>query len=160
MDARAAFAASALAAVLVDALVFRAMHPSLETLGAAHMAGYFAGLATLAALLAILDRRVRALPLPRLAALAIVALLVLFLRGGLLASCVQVLHLGMNAAHLVAAIANGLILEFYHQSTDPMWGRIYRNTLRLNDDGTVSPPDVPGLGADPNYEALAPYRIA
>ncbi len=62
--------------------------------------------------------------------------------------------------HLVAAIANGLILEFYRDTVDPMWGRIYRHTLRLNDDGTVSLPDVPGIGADPNYEALAPYRVA
>lgn len=62
--------------------------------------------------------------------------------------------------HLVAAIANGLILEFYRDSVDPMWGKMYHHTLRLNDDGTVSPPDVPGIGADPNYEALAPFRIA
>ena len=62
--------------------------------------------------------------------------------------------------HLVAAIANGLILEFYRDSVDPMWGKIYHHTLRLNDDGTVSPPNVPGLGADPNYENLAPYRVS
>src|ERR671933_223226 len=58
--------------------------------------------------------------------------------------------------HLVAAIANGLILEFYRDTVDPMWGKVYRHTLRLNDDGTVSPPDVPGIGADPNYDVLAP----
>lgn len=62
--------------------------------------------------------------------------------------------------HLVSAISNGLILEFYRDSVDPMWGKMYHHTLRLNDDGTVSPPDVPGIGADPNYEALAPYRVA
>jgi L-alanine-DL-glutamate epimerase-like enolase superfamily enzyme len=62
--------------------------------------------------------------------------------------------------HLVAAIANGLILEFYPKQFDPMWGQIYRHTLQLNDDGTVSPPDVPGIGVDPNYEALAPYRVS
>jgi D-arabinonate dehydratase len=62
--------------------------------------------------------------------------------------------------HLVAAIANGLILEFYRDTVDPMWGKVYHHTLRLNDDGTVSPPDVPGIGADPNYEVLAPLRIA
>jgi D-arabinonate dehydratase len=62
--------------------------------------------------------------------------------------------------HLVSAISNGLILEFYRDTVDPMWGRVYRHTLRLNDDGTVSPPDVPGIGADPNYETLAEYRIA
>jgi len=62
--------------------------------------------------------------------------------------------------HLVSAIANGLILEFYRDSVDPMWGKMYHHTLRLNDDGTVSPPNVPGIGVDPNYEALEPYRIA
>ena len=61
--------------------------------------------------------------------------------------------------HLVAAIANGLILEFYRDSVDPMWGKIYKHTLGLNADGTVSPPAVPGIGLDPNYEALAPYRV-
>ena len=61
--------------------------------------------------------------------------------------------------HLVAAISNGLILEYYRDSVDPMWGKMYKTTLMLNDDGTVSPPSVPGIGCDPNYEALAPYRV-
>jgi L-alanine-DL-glutamate epimerase-like enolase superfamily enzyme len=61
--------------------------------------------------------------------------------------------------HLVAALSNGLILEFYRDTVDPMWGKIYHHTLRLNDDGTVSPPTVPGIGIDPQYESLAPYRI-
>ncbi len=61
--------------------------------------------------------------------------------------------------HLVAAIANGLILEFYRDSVDPMWGRIYHHSLTINADGTVSPPEVPGIGLDPNYEALEPYRV-
>lgn len=62
--------------------------------------------------------------------------------------------------HLVAALSNGLILEFYRDTVDPMWGKVYHHTLRLNDDGTVSPPTVPGIGIDPNDEALAPYRVA
>ena len=62
--------------------------------------------------------------------------------------------------HLVAAISNGLILEFYRDTVDPMWGRIYRDTLTLNDDGTVTAPTAPGLGIDPDESALAPYRIA
>jgi D-arabinonate dehydratase len=62
--------------------------------------------------------------------------------------------------HLVAALANGLILEFYRDTVDPMWGRVYHHTLRINDDGTVSPLGVPGIGIDPNYERLAPYRVA
>ncbi|WP_108462619.1 mandelate racemase/muconate lactonizing enzyme family protein [Devosia naphthalenivorans] len=62
--------------------------------------------------------------------------------------------------HLVAAISNGLILEFYGESFDPMWGRIYKETLRLNKDGTVSPPATPGIGVDLNYDALREYRVA
>lgn len=61
--------------------------------------------------------------------------------------------------HLVAAIPNGLILEFYRDTVNPMWGKTYHHTLTINDDGTVSPPDVPGHGAEPNYEALAPHRV-
>ena len=62
--------------------------------------------------------------------------------------------------HLVAAISNGLILEFYRDTVDPMWGRIYRTTLALNKDGTVSAPNAPGIGIDPDEDVLAPYRIA
>jgi len=62
--------------------------------------------------------------------------------------------------HLVAAISNGLILEFYRDTVDPMWGRVYHNTLTLNADGTVSPPNVPGIGADPNFASLEEFRIA
>src|SRR4051812_2544189 len=62
--------------------------------------------------------------------------------------------------HLVSAISNGLILEYYRDSTDPMHGKIYHTTLRLNDDGTVSPPEVPGIGVDPNYEFLQQFRVA
>jgi L-alanine-DL-glutamate epimerase-like enolase superfamily enzyme len=61
--------------------------------------------------------------------------------------------------HLVAAVANGLILEFYPSRFDPMRERIYRHPLQLNDDGTVSPPNVPGIGVELNYKALEPYRV-
>lgn len=62
--------------------------------------------------------------------------------------------------HLVAAIPNGLILEFYRDNFDPMWGRIYKETMRLNPDGTVTPPDAPGIGVEPDGDALEPYRVA
>jgi len=62
--------------------------------------------------------------------------------------------------HLVSAISNGLILEYYRDSTDPMHGKILKETLRLNDDGTVSPTESPGIGVDPNYEFLEQYRVA
>jgi len=61
---------------------------------------------------------------------------------------------------LVSSISNGLLLEFHRDSTNPLWQKAYRSPLSLNDDGTVSPPEVPGAGIDPNYEVLEQYRIA
>ena len=62
--------------------------------------------------------------------------------------------------HLVAAIANGLLLEFYPTQFERMRERIYRHPLQLNDDGTVSPPDLPGFGVELDYAALEPYRVS
>jgi L-alanine-DL-glutamate epimerase-like enolase superfamily enzyme len=61
---------------------------------------------------------------------------------------------------LVSSISNGLLLEFHRDSTNPMWQKAYKNPLTLNDDGTVSPPEVPGAGIDPNYDELNQFRIA
>ena len=59
--------------------------------------------------------------------------------------------------HLVSAIPNGLTVEYYSGSTDPMWGKMFRETLRV-ENGVLRPPDRPGLGIELNDEALAPYR--
>jgi D-arabinonate dehydratase len=61
--------------------------------------------------------------------------------------------------HLVAAVPNGLTLEFYRGSTDPMWDKMFLHALQV-EDGFVSPPDRPGMGLELNDEALAPYRVA
>ena len=60
--------------------------------------------------------------------------------------------------HLVSAIPNGLTVEYYSDSTDPMWGKAFKETLEV-EDGHVSPPDRPGIGIELNDEALAPYRV-
>lgn len=62
--------------------------------------------------------------------------------------------------HLVAAIPNGLMVEYYRDSTDPMWAHMFQETLRLDKEGFLSPPDRPGLGVELNREALAPFRVA
>ena len=62
--------------------------------------------------------------------------------------------------HLVSAISNGLIVEFYRDTVDPMWGEIFEETLTLNRDGTLSPPNKPGLGLEPNFESLNRHRVA
>src|SRR3954470_9641767 len=61
---------------------------------------------------------------------------------------------------LVSSISKGLLLEFHRESTNPLWQRAYQNPLTLNADATVSPPEVPGAGIDPNYAVLDQYRVA
>lgn len=61
--------------------------------------------------------------------------------------------------HLVAAVPNGLITEYYRGSTDQMWNMMFKDTLTI-EDGCLRPPDRPGLGIELNEGALAPYRIA
>ena len=54
----------------------------------------------------------------------------------------------------------GDLPEFYRDIVAPMWGRLCRETLKLNDDGRVSAPIVPSIGIEPKEDVLAPYRIA
>lgn len=61
--------------------------------------------------------------------------------------------------HLVAAVSNGLILEFYRETVDPLRGRIFKHPLTLDKDGCTSVPDRPGLGVEPDYKVLEPYRV-
>ena len=61
--------------------------------------------------------------------------------------------------HLVSAIPNGLILEFYRETVDPLRGRIFQETLTLDEDGCVTVPDRSGLGVEPNYELLERHRV-
>ena len=61
--------------------------------------------------------------------------------------------------HLVTAIPNGLILEYYAGAVDPMWDRMFNEPLQV-EDGYVRPPDRPGMGIDVNEEALAEHRVA
>ena len=62
--------------------------------------------------------------------------------------------------HLVTAIPNGLILEYYRDTVDPMWGKTFEETLVLDADGMLAPPDRPGFGITLNEDALAQYRVA
>ncbi len=61
--------------------------------------------------------------------------------------------------HLVTAISNGLILEFYRETVDPLRGRIFKNPLTLDKEGFVQVPDRPGLGVEPDYELLEEHRV-
>jgi|TARA_Y100000814_G_scaffold293630_1_gene276217 L-alanine-DL-glutamate epimerase-like enolase superfamily enzyme len=76
----------------------------------------------------------------------------------------QDLHIAPHGAqevhiHLVAAIPNGLMLEYYRETVDPLRGQIFKEELVLDEDGYVLVPDRPGLGITPDYDLLEPYRI-
>ena len=61
--------------------------------------------------------------------------------------------------HPVCAIANGLILEFYRETVDPLRMLIFEEPMVLDADGYVAAPDRPGLGITPNCELLKQYRV-
>ena len=61
--------------------------------------------------------------------------------------------------HLLCAIPNGLILEYYRGETDPIFDKVYSYTLKV-DNGFVSPPDLPGFGMEPDLEFLEQYRVS
>lgn len=60
--------------------------------------------------------------------------------------------------HLLCAIPNGLILEYYREETDPIFNQIYDFTLQV-EDGFVKPPELPGFGINPNMDVLKQYRV-
>ncbi len=60
--------------------------------------------------------------------------------------------------HLVAAISNGLILEYYRDTVDPMHGKIWEHELEFK-DGKVHAPDRPGLGLEPKWDTLQEFRV-
>ena len=61
--------------------------------------------------------------------------------------------------HLVTAIPNGLILEYYAGATDPMYGKTFKYNLDVR-DGYVHVPDRSGFGIEINEEILLPFRVA
>jgi L-alanine-DL-glutamate epimerase-like enolase superfamily enzyme len=61
--------------------------------------------------------------------------------------------------HLVAAISNGLLVEFYRENVDPLRGQLFQEKLELDGEGRVIVPERPGLGFTPNYELLERYRV-
>lgn len=75
------------------------------------------------------------------------------------------LHIAPHGAqevhiHLITAISQGLILEVYRETVDPLRGQIFTDRLVLDRDGYVTAPERPGLGVEPNYDLLQRYRVA
>ena len=61
--------------------------------------------------------------------------------------------------HLVGAIPNGLIVEFYRETVDANRGKIFQEQMKLDEDGCLTVPDRPGLGVTPDFEFLERFRI-
>ena len=62
--------------------------------------------------------------------------------------------------HLVGAISNGLIVEFYRETVDVNRGNIFEEKMSLDEDGYLTIPDTPGLGVAPNYDFLERHRVS
>jgi len=62
--------------------------------------------------------------------------------------------------HLVAAVPNGLIVEYYDNSLNRLKDAMFHQQLVVNPDGTISPPQRPGLGFDLNHAALEKFKVA
>lgn len=60
--------------------------------------------------------------------------------------------------HLISSISNGLLLEYYNGSTDPMWLDMFEEPLKIK-DGHVVAPDRPGLGINLNHSAISKYQV-
>ena len=65
-----------------------------------------------------------------------------------------------DLTHLLAAIPNGLILEYYRDTVDPMWGKQFKEPLLLDADGMLAPPNRSGFAYEIDEEALRQYRTS
>jgi len=92
-----------LAAVAVDAAVFGLFHADANALGLAHGAGFFAALLVAFSLLAAFEPSWRTLSFKQWGRLGLLALLILFLRGGLLGSLMQMVGAGDTMATAATA---------------------------------------------------------
>jgi D-arabinonate dehydratase len=63
----------------------------------------------------------------------------------------------MLHVHLVAAVANGMIVE--HVITEGKTDRLFDYDIRLDADGMISPPQKPGIGFELNEEVVGKHRV-
>jgi D-arabinonate dehydratase len=61
-------------------------------------------------------------------------------------------------AHLVSAVPNGLIVEFYDNNLNALKQSMFKNHLTLDAGGSVSVPGKPGIGFEIDFEALDRFK--
>jgi L-alanine-DL-glutamate epimerase-like enolase superfamily enzyme len=64
-----------------------------------------------------------------------------------------------TSLHVNAFLPRSLFLEF-NVSENSMLREVVANPFRLNDDGTITIPDGPGLGIEVNEKAVQKFRVA
>ena len=64
----------------------------------------------------------------------------------------------MASLHFAAAIPNGLLLE-WDQNPNALRDELLKQPLQLESDGTVRPPERPGLGIELDRATVERYRI-
>lgn len=61
--------------------------------------------------------------------------------------------------HLVSAVPNGLIVEYYDNNTNSLLSELFRSHIRLDKEGCVAIPDRPGLGVEFDFSAAEKYCV-
>lgn len=60
--------------------------------------------------------------------------------------------------HLVSAIPNGLIVEYYDNNTNSLLNDMFSSHIRLDANGCVTAPTAPGIGVEIDFQAIERYR--
>jgi D-arabinonate dehydratase len=61
-------------------------------------------------------------------------------------------------AHLVSAVPNGLIAEYYDSNTNALLQAMFTVHITLDSEGCISPPAGPGFGVELNFDAMERFR--
>lgn len=62
-------------------------------------------------------------------------------------------------SHLVSAVPNGLIAEYYDNNTNSLLKDMFRQPpIKVDAQGHIQAPDRPGLGVDIDFDRIAKYR--
>lgn len=57
------------------------------------------------------------------------------------------------------AVPNVTYVEYYPDEYDALWNQALDTQLTIDSNGTMRPPNKPGIGFAPNYETLEPHRV-
>ncbi|MFA9381911.1 MAG: mandelate racemase/muconate lactonizing enzyme family protein, partial [Acetanaerobacterium sp.] len=59
--------------------------------------------------------------------------------------------------HLVSAVPNGLIAEYYHNNTNALLKEMFSSPMKLDARGYIQAPDKPGLGVSVNFDRIVKH---